>query len=127
MSLTTISDFATLLKTILDAGTWTNHAVTPGITIVGDKNRRYNTDKGVQLFNGLTTTELASDGTPILRRHSGTIVAHHNNQINRGKMGADIYNILKDSGYPYSIITDDFTDNKRNNKEVRISIEIIEC
>ena len=138
MSLTTIIDFGTYIKSVLDAGTFTNYKSLnqnrePNILIdgKGDPNvgtKRGNKNSFIDLRNlASPPPELAFDGTVIIQNLNGTIVCSDTNNDNRNAMKADVINIIKAEGIPYSSYIIDDNPNKRNKNEAFLTIQIIKC
>jgi len=86
--------FATGLKTILEAGTWTNYGSTPPVKIIGISSKRPNAYKGVLVKSTPKDYESTFTSSLVFRRETGEILLYERNQTKLDALEDDLINII---------------------------------
>ena len=96
------SAWSTIIETVLKAGTWTNFASTPIISIISEDSVRRRTTY-IGLLDEMEDPIYDFTGSEIYAIKSGTIQINAVNKTDRNKIYMDIKNILKASSYGFNI------------------------
>lgn len=114
-----------IVKTVLEAGTWTNYASTPIISIIHtDSSRRRTSYIGLVDESGSPTLDFT--GSEIYSTKTGTVIINAVNENDRDKLYTDIKSILKASSYGFNI-EDDLPEEPQKNRFLQgIKVEIID-
>lgn len=129
-----MSDFADIMKPILEGGSWANTTFTPKVVTKNKAGPTHQSSRGnkntrVEIKNqdGINQDPvLAFENTVIYDNHTGTITAISTSNTERENMKLDIIAILKAAPLQFTYKINN--DPKRRNKEhASFLVSIIDC
>ena len=121
----TITDIFSALYTLLKAGTWTLHTVTPGIWEFDVRHFRANNQAGIMIKKNIGDSITLKSGKLLAELQKAEIVGwSKSTKSTRDKLFEDLVDILEtDGGY---VIKDQRRFDKVGEHNFRINIEKIE-